>query len=219
MDPKKPMTGLGILILAAVALGTAVLVGAGVWYWQFRTNADLRSRLEVAEQRADDLQRQVSVLETAASRVTTPAPPVDSDTGDGNGADADSGLPPASEKTRQFAYIKDINETAGSYAWVLDYAQFLVGEDAADAAAAAGGESPPPNDYYITNQNTKLRTLPVASTAKVVVYYNGVADKRTLSLGEYYDIFLNKTDGKHSVPFWVTIQGGKVIAAEEQYLP
>lgn len=216
MDPHKPMTGIGVLILTAVALGTALLAGAGVWYWQFRTNSDLRSRLVAAEERAADLGEEVAALEAAASRVTTPSPPVD---GDSSAEDTDTGLPPSAGSERQFAYIKDVDETAGSYEWVLDYAQFLVGEDAADAAAAAGDESPPPNDYYITNQNAKLRTVPVAAKTKVVVYYNGISDKRTLSLGEYYDIWLNKADGKHSVPFWVTIQGGEVIAAEEQYLP
>lgn len=222
MDPRKPITGLGVIILAGVALATAVLAGAGVWWWQHRANARLKAELTSAQSRIDALTEQVAQLEAAASRVTTPAPLLDTDageTGDPAIDDPDTGLPPAAEKERQFAFVKDINETAGAYEWVLDYAQFLTGEDAADAAAAAGAESPPPNDYYIVNENAKLRTLPVAASTKVVLYYNGVSDKRTMPLGQYYDIFLNKTDGKHAVPFWVTIQDGKIIAAEEQYLP
>lgn len=222
MDPRKPMTGLGVLILAAVALGTAVLAGAGVWWWQHRANADLRDQLTASRQRVDDLTDQVARLQAAASRVATPKAPLDADAGEtGNPVvdDPDTGLPPASEKQRQFAYVKDVNETAGTYEWVLDYAQMLTGEAAADAAAAAGDESPPPNDYYIVNSNPRLRTFPVKAGTKVVLLFNGFSEKRPVSLGEFYDIYINKTDYKYAAPYWVTIQGGKIIAAEEQYLP
>lgn len=220
MNPQKPMTGLGVLILAAAAIGAALLAGAGVWYWQFRANADLKSDLAASQARVVDLEARLAELEGSAQATSAPAgstaptattPPASSE----EPAPSEPGKP-----TREFAFVKDINESAGKYSWVLDYAQWLTGAKAAAAAAANGDESPPPNDYYVLNESAKLRTFPVSPSAKVTVYFGNPTDKAVFSLGQYYDVWMNNTDGNGpNTGFWVTIQDGKVTAAEEQWTP
>ena len=63
---------------------------------------------------------------------------------------------------KRFGYIKKIETKGGKVYVTMDQAEFLTGKAAADAATAHGDESPPPNDYYIVNDNSKLRTYPVS---------------------------------------------------------
>jgi hypothetical protein len=51
----------------------------------------------------------------------------------------------------------------------VDLVQWFTGEAATKAAAEDGEESPPPNDYYVRNVNPRLRTLPVASGARLTL--------------------------------------------------
>ncbi len=106
----------------------------------------------------------------------------------------------------------------------VDYIQFLTGEDAAAAAADRGDESPPPNDYYIVNDNTRLREFPVQDGIPVmtVVQDDGTSDPggHTLSLADWLTRLSGPTgDAFKSSFYWLTVTGETITTIEQQYLP
>ncbi len=150
-----------------------------------------------------------------------------------NAAVADSSVPATtvpdsavSTAARQFAFVKDVTENGSTYTVVADYAQFLTGAEAAASAAAHGDESPPPNDYYIANDNKKLRTLPVKSGIKVTLTAldDGTSDPEgyKVSLEKWAGYYAAPTADTGSItngPYWLTITDGVVTAIAEQYTP
>ena len=210
----KPIAGLGVLAVTAIAIGAAVIAAAGVWYLQYRQVASLRVRLEASEARVSALTAELDEAKAALDEPTdTPAvettPPAEAD-----GASEEPG-----EVAKQFCYIKDLTSGGGKWSLVLDYAQMLSGKAAAEAAAERGEESPPPNDYFIVNDNPKLRTFEAAPGAKVTLYYDGMADKRVLTIAQFAAVFTANKDGKADVPYWAVVSEDEVLSLEEQYLP
>jgi hypothetical protein len=101
----------------------------------------------------------------------------------------------------------------------VDVIQFLTGDAAIKAASAAGQESPPPNDYFIVNDNPKLRTLPVAAGAPVTV--NALLAMETGSATKNVSISFGKLAQlqNQNALFWITVRDGRVTAIAEQYIP
>lgn len=104
----------------------------------------------------------------------------------------------------------------------FDVIQFLTGDAANKAAAEDGAEEiPVPNDYYIRNVNPRLRTLPVAPGAKVVV--NILAFDENAGTRDT-EITLAKLAGypddrvKQAV-IWLTVSHGKIVRIQEQFIP
>lgn len=134
--------------------------------------------------------------------------------------------PPASTTIRQFTFVKNVAIKGGKTSVSADFAQFLTGDAAAKSAAAHGDESPPPNDYYIANDNKKVRTLPVKSGIKITLTAldDGTSDPEgyKVSLEKwagYYAAPTADTGGITDGPYWFTITDGVVTAIEEQYTP
>ncbi len=128
--------------------------------------------------------------------------------------------------TKQFTFIKDVTIKGGKTTISADFAQFLTGKAAADSATAHGDESPPPNDYYIANDNKKLRTLPVKSGIKVslTALDDGTSDPEgyKVSLSKWAGYYAAPTPDTGSItggPYWITITNSVVTAIEEQYTP
>jgi hypothetical protein len=98
----------------------------------------------------------------------------------------------------------------------VDLVQWFTGEAAAKAAAEDGKESPPPNDYYIRNVNPRLRTLPLATNARLTLTAQtagqGGSDPVQVDLARL------AASGRNHL-FWATVQGGRILRLEEQYLP
>ncbi|HWD45116.1 MAG TPA: hypothetical protein VHM23_15670 [Actinomycetota bacterium] len=98
----------------------------------------------------------------------------------------------------------------------FDLVQYFSGDAATKAAAEDGEESPPPNDYYVRNVNPRLRTLPVTPDAHLtltgVTLGSGGAD------GTEVDLATVQAMGRDHL-FWTTVQGGRIVALEEQYVP
>ena len=98
----------------------------------------------------------------------------------------------------------------------VDLVQWFTGEAAAKAAAEDGKESPPPNDYYIRNVNPRLRTLPLATNARLTLTAQtagqGGSDPVQVDLARL------AASGRNHL-FWATVQGGRIQRLEEQYLP
>lgn len=208
----KPIAGLGVLAVTAIAIGAAVLAAGGVWYLQYRQVTQLTARLTASEARVTTLSGELEDAKAALAARTD--------------STAATSLPPADETpeepaglTTQFCFIKDLTEAGGTYSLVLDYAQMLTGDAAAAAAKARGEESPPPNDYFIVNENPKLRTFEAKPGAKVTLYYNGMADKRVLTIAQFAAVFTANKDGKADVPYLAVVSEDEVLSLEEQYLP
>jgi len=147
----------------------------------------------------------------------------------------------------QFAYVTEVASDGSTV--TLDYAEFLTGEEA-NAAAEAAGEIDPgegvPNDYFIRNDNPRLRTFPIESDARIelIGYFLDSADQGlaeiTVSPLEWATLLAKAQQcaaddfppeceslggdnwqwyGFGQLPYWVLIGDGVVTALEEQYLP
>jgi hypothetical protein len=98
----------------------------------------------------------------------------------------------------------------------VDLVQWFTGEAAAKAAAEDGQESPPPNDYYLRNVNPRLRTLPLATDARLTL--TGQTTGQGGSDPVQVDLATIQASGRDHL-FWATVQGGRILRLEEQYLP
>jgi hypothetical protein len=112
----------------------------------------------------------------------------------------------------------------------FDLIEFLTGDAAKKAwqkANPGAGEDGPPNDYFIVNDNPKLRTLPVADPVdfKVVDQTNptGTANKSiNFQDATAYFLSIKPDQSDHKLfwdPFWITVDHGVVTKIEEQFLP
>ena len=126
---------------------------------------------------------------------------------------------PEIEDGRHFVFVKRAKDGSVTF----DLAYLLTGKDAAQAAKDAGQELPVPNDYFIVNDNPKLRTVPVAGGAKIMVYdWSKCCDDYTsITFDEFAGYIASPTDDFHGTlsPYWLRVQGGQIVKIEEQYLP
>jgi hypothetical protein len=98
----------------------------------------------------------------------------------------------------------------------VDLVQWFTGEAAAKAATEDGEESPPPNDYYVRNVNPRLRTLPLATDARLTL--TGQTTGQGGSDPVQVDLATIRASGRDHL-FWATVQNGRILRLEEQYLP
>ena len=127
---------------------------------------------------------------------------------------------------RHFGYVKGMDASAKTL--VFDLAYFLSGEEANKAAAEDGvieaGETVD-NDYYIRNQNTRLRTVPYASSVKITLvnWPDCCSNPVDGDVSKFVASF--QPSGKDDLymgpdsQYWLTVQDGTVVQIEEQYLP
>jgi hypothetical protein len=119
-------------------------------------------------------------------------------------------------------------DAAGS-AVEFDLAYFYTGEEANEIAAERGDETPVPNDYYIVNDNPRLRTLELAADLELVLLdWSRCCDETfSPSLDDFAAAIAGDDpvtiDGRlyygRSSQYWLTVGGGAVTRIEEQYLP
>jgi hypothetical protein len=123
---------------------------------------------------------------------------------------------------RSFVFVKTVS-TAGGGSVRFDLAYFLTGQDAIDAAKAHGDESPPPNDYYIVNDNPKLRRLAVSPDVVVHAYdWKHCCDTySTISFADWVAHVQTPSLRWHGTdsPWWIVVKGGVIVKIEEQFLP
>lgn len=208
-----------IWIVAGVVL--ALLAGAGAG-WLARGSA-----VRALEERVADLEAKAEAEESEAASETVEA------TWTVPSSASEPEEPPVTETPReestgvseiQPGLVKTVVNDAGTWKLTIDYIQFLTGAEAADAAAARGDESPPPNDYYVINDNPKIREFPIQAGIGVGVVTNddGTSDAsgHTMSLSQWAAAMT----GPHAVSFsnqiyWVTVTDGTITAIQAQYVP
>jgi hypothetical protein len=175
--------------------------------------------------------------EDAGSSATT-GPETDPTGATATGSTAPSDSPTASESPtvgpeaeledgRHFGFVKTVD--IEGLALEFDLAYFLTGDEANEAAEEHGEEVPVPNDYYIVNDNPRLRTLGVAPDLEILLFdWNRCCDEtfpagfeefaQAIAAGEPLTIGDRLYYGAFS-PYWLTVEGGAVTRIEEQYLP
>jgi hypothetical protein len=160
---------------------------------------------------SDDSQSDGAAAEPAAS-TAAPAQPATTDapsTGQaGEAAQLEDGRHPV---------VLERVDVAGRTVTV-DLVQWFTGEAATKAAAEDGEESPPPNDYYVRNVNPRLRTLPVAADARLTLTRQTLGQGGTATDGVEVDLARLAASGRKQL-FWASVQGGRILRLEEQYLP
>ncbi len=169
---------------------------------------------------------------TATSTAEASAPPLSQGTTPVSKPAAPAVKPPPSpaedasaEDGRHFGYLRKVTAKGSQLAVTVDYAQFLTGKEAADAAAAHGDESPPPNDFYILNDNPKLRTFTLASGAAIAVVisdhkWNGADEPRTYTPKQFAAMWADPAyESLRQAPWWLTVEDGAVTRIDEQYIP
>jgi hypothetical protein len=93
----------------------------------------------------------------------------------------------------------------------FDLASFLTGAEAEAAAAERGDEVN--NDYYVVNDNPRLRTLVARGDTVVRVLDGGEPDLRETNVA---DFAVERTE---EAGFWVTVEDGIVTEIEQQFVP
>ena len=105
----------------------------------------------------------------------------------------------------------------------FDVIRFLTGDEATAAYREDHPADPngfPENDYYIVNDNPRLRTLPVADDVTVTVLATGEPEPTAnsphpIAFAELPGYIAQFGAG----PFWLTVNGGNLVAVEQQYVP
>jgi hypothetical protein len=109
----------------------------------------------------------------------------------------------------------------------FDLIQYLTGDEA-DAAFhddSPGQSGGAPNDFYIVNDNPRLRTLPIARDVSVAVLGPPVSSTsaHVIALEAFPDYLAGDLvpadDRLWYNPFWLTVRAGEVVAIEEQFTP
>lgn len=127
---------------------------------------------------------------------------------------------------RHFGYVRAVDADAGTIEFDLAY--FLSGEEANAAYHAAGGTGPVPNDYFVVNDNPRLRTLALAPDLRLRLldwnhccetFFDGDLSLFARAIRDQEDV----TDGglvyRGQSQWWITIDHGVVTEIEEQYSP
>lgn len=127
---------------------------------------------------------------------------------------------------RHFGYVRAVDVDARTIEFDLAY--FLSGQEANDAYHAAGGTGPVPNDYFVVNENPRLRTLVLAPDAHLRLldwnhccetFFDGDLSLFAQAIEQQADVRDGDLIYRGQSQWWVTVQNGVVTEIEEQYTP
>jgi hypothetical protein len=129
---------------------------------------------------------------------------------------------PILEDGRHFVFVENASRRGdGSIRIRFDLAYFYRGARAEQEAAERGDEVV--SGYYIVNDNTRLRTLPVADDVEVeYIPADSCCELQPGNIDAWLEAVLetNPTDyAGTNVQWWFTVEGGEITMIEQQYLP
>jgi hypothetical protein len=128
----------------------------------------------------------------------------------------------ATSSGSDFGFIRSWTAKGGTFYLRFDRAVLLTGAAADTASAAHGGESPVPNDYYIQNDNPRLREVAVVDQATVVgsQQLTGSPGPNPSSLKALLTFVHNGGPQVAATPFHLKYNdNGLVVRVQEQYVP
>ena len=148
---------------------------------------------------------------TSSSPSTTP-PTTEPDGPSGSGCNpGDAASLPEGE---WFGFVEATSATGIEF----DLACWFTGQAAIDASAEDGEESPPPNDYYVRNESTLTRSLPVSPDVPVVWYPEG-GDPTTEAMVDF-EAWAEAVVGRGFMfGVWLDVIDGEVHEIREQWVP
>jgi hypothetical protein len=131
---------------------------------------------------------------------------------------------PELEDGRHFGFIKSVDFQRSTV--VFDLAYLLKGEKANQAAAAHGYETPVDNDYFIVNDNPRLRTLTMSPHVQILllnwnrccnVFFQ--ANRRHFEASFKIKHFTGSNYQGTYGSYWLTVEDGAVVKIQNQYQP
>jgi hypothetical protein len=133
---------------------------------------------------------------------------------------ATAGVSASHARTTDFGYLTRLRTTKKGTTLALDRAILYTGSAAA-AERAKRGLEPDVSDFYIANDNPRLRTYRVAPGVVVrgSQLLTGSPEAKTVPLSTLRRHLEQRTKGSSSVPFTLTFdRRGRVAVIEEMYL-
>jgi hypothetical protein len=130
--------------------------------------------------------------------------------------------PTTATRRSDFGFIRSWYAKTGTIYLRFDRAVLLTGKAADDASAAHGGESPVPNDYYIQNDNPRLRDLVIVDHATVVgsQLLTGSPGPNPSNLKALLTYVHKGGPQVAHTPFHLRYDdNGRVVRVQEQYVP
>lgn len=205
-DRKKALIA-GAIIAALLVFGLGYLLGTG----------------------GNDEQAVVSPTDSPTPAPTSEPPtPTPSETTSPS-ASAIATNEPAGDTLPDGTYFVQLTDIQGGEEGPLqlqyDLAYFLTGDEANRAAADRGLETPVPNDYFIVNDNPKLRLTPLEGVYSVKYIPEGsglstpVKAHEAQFLGWMGETVQTDFPPKDTSWWWITIENGSVTKIQQQYLP
>jgi hypothetical protein len=127
---------------------------------------------------------------------------------------------------RHFGYIESIDLATSPATLQFDLAYLLKGDEANREAARRGYPTPVDNDYFIVNDNPRLRTLPLAQPVKIrLLDWKRCCDTfLTANLERFAASFERRQypagnyRGKFSA-YELSVEDGVVVEIDEHYFP
>lgn len=218
------------IVFVVVGVVAALVVGAVAgWFARGSEVGDLDEELAMTRDRLAEAEAQIEADETASDVVdevageTVETPPTAEPAASADAPAAGTSAPPPTSE-RQPGMVIAVTGTPDAYVLTIDYVLFLSGPEANAAATAHGDESPPPNDYYVVNDNPKLRQFPIQPGIPVSVVTNddGTSDAEghTITLAQWVAALSGPAGEVYKASiYWITITNGTITAIEAQYVP
>lgn len=127
---------------------------------------------------------------------------------------------------RHFGFIRSVD--AGARTVEFDLAIWLSGDEANAAWQAAGNTGSVPNDYFVVNDNPKLRTLGLSPDLRLRLldwghccdtFFDGDLATFAHAIAEQRDVEAGGVVYRGQSSWWLTVRDGVVTSIEEQYTP
>ena len=130
---------------------------------------------------------------------------------------------PSLEDGHHFVYVKRASTSDNGTTRIrFDLAYFYQGQRAEREAAERGDEVV--SGYYIVNDNPRLRTMRLADEVAVeYIREDQCCELQPWNVDDWTEAIGLSTDPANypgtDVPWWFTVEGGRITRIEQQYLP
>lgn len=222
-QPSTRQTGRIALIVIAVVLGIIVVAGAVYLVASMpRNQANQAASSSGVASATVEVGSGVASAGAGAQPPVTPPPPASTP----ENPPVKKPSPTAEDVTHQSTFITKNGLLNGDPTLTFDYVQFLTGAAATKAAAAHGDTAE--NDYYVANDNPKLRTFPVSAAIVIKLHPgDGPQFSRIFSFSEFKALMTAGSGtygGRHydwsaETTYYINVKNGKVLRIENQWVP
>ncbi|MDD5448502.1 MAG: hypothetical protein PHO53_04985 [Actinomycetota bacterium] len=223
MDEEQPITQpvkRNFLLILLIILLTALVAGGGVYLWQRSYSKGLRAQNQQAQKENKKLQEKIRKLQNQIAQLQAQqeAP-----------AGGEEPINKPGEIEKAVGYIKAVYEKDGKRYLDIDYVQLFFGDEAIKAMIE-DGKCPPdadpsyyvPNDWYVRNQNPKIRTFEIAKDALITTTTRldgSSTEGRIISYKELKQLFALYPWLSTSAPFHIQATDGRITILAEQFIP